>query len=465
MGIPATIDDFVTLMRKSGVVDTQRLDGYLPRLQSIPQHLGRFAGILVRDGVLTHFQAEQFLQGKWHGFVIGKYKVLERLGWGGMGNVFLCEHTFMRRRVAVKVLATAHADDPATVQRFYREARAGAALDHPNIVRAYDINRDRKLHFLVMEYVDGTSFQEIVKAHGPMDVCRAAHYLSQAAVGLQHAHVTAGLVHRDIKPPNILVDRRGVVKILDMGLARFSHDHDDILTMKDTFVGTADYLAPEQALDSHRVDIRADIYSLGATFYFILSANTPFPKGSVAQKLIWHQKRQPTPIQQVRPEVPEGIAAVLAKMMAKDPADRYQTPESLLNDLAPFVQTPIGPPPEQEMPRLCRAAKGSEEAITLSATPPPAALLRPTSSSVASTPPAGAQAENVVKIARGSDPHGDIVSSTCTSLDEVAELRLQVRFLIEQIDRLRGERDAALAQLRQRSAGGEIATTTLPQLT
>ena len=225
--------------------------------------------MLVRDGLLTHFQAEQFLQGKWRRFTIGKYKVLETLGAGGMGSVYLCEHKLMRRRVAVKVLPAAKAEDPAALERFYREARAVAALDHPNIVRAYDIDQDENLHFLVMEYVDGASLQEIVKKSGPLDVLRACHYIRQAAVGLQHAH-EAGLVHRDIKPGNILVDRTGTVKILDMGLARFFHDEEDMLTKKydENVLGTADYLAPEQALDSHGVDIRADIYSLGATFYF-----------------------------------------------------------------------------------------------------------------------------------------------------------------------------------------------------
>src|SRR5262249_41784002 len=158
-----------------------------------------------------------------------------------------------------------------------------------------DIDQDDKLHFLVMEFVDGANFQEIVKRGGVLAVDRAAHYVRQAALGLQHAHETAGLVHRDIKPGNILVDRNGIVKILDMGLARFFHDQDDILTKKydENVLGTADYLAPEQALDSHAVDIRADIYSLGATFYFILTGRTPFAEGTVAQKLIWHQTRQP----------------------------------------------------------------------------------------------------------------------------------------------------------------------------
>src|SRR5262249_5685100 len=153
------------------------------------------------------------------------------------------------------------AKDPAALNRFLREARAVAALDHPNIVHAYDIDQDNDLHFLVMEYVDGSNLQDLVKKVGPLEVTRACHYIRQAALALQHAH-EKGLVHRDVKPGNILVDRAGTVKILDMGLARFFHDEDDNLTRKynEDVLGTADYLSPEQALDSHDVDIRADIY-------------------------------------------------------------------------------------------------------------------------------------------------------------------------------------------------------------
>jgi serine/threonine protein kinase len=378
MAAPSKVDEFLDLVRKSGVVDEKRLDAYMERARAtgLPPDLGKFAGILVRDGILTHFQAEQFLQGKWRRFTIGKYKVLERLGSGGMGSVYLCEHKFMRRRVAVKVLPAAKADDPAALERFYREARAVAALDHPNIVRAYDIDQDEKLHFLVMEYVDGTSLQEVVKKHGAMDVTRAAHYIAQSAVGLQHAYQTAGLVHRDIKPGNILVDRNGVVKILDMGLARFFHDEEDILTKKydENVLGTADYLAPEQALDSHSVDIRADIYSLGATFYYVLTGSTPFTEGTVAQKLIWHQTRHPKPVRTLRSEVPEALAQVLEKMMAKNPAERYQSPADITQALAPFTQTPIPPPPEKEMPRLSPAAMGGDTAVggVMTPTPSPA---------------------------------------------------------------------------------------------
>src|SRR5947208_6013795 len=327
MAAPATVDEYLDLVRKSGLLDEKRLDAYLDKLRAsgpLPAEPGMVARFLIRDGLLTHFQANQILDGKWRRFTIGKYKVLEQLGSGGMGSVYLCEHKLMRRRVAVKVLPTAKAEDPAALERFYREARAVAALDHPNIVRAYDIDQDKDLHFLVMEHVDGSNLQEIIKKSGPMDVLRAAHYIRQAALGLQHAHDAAALVHRDIKPGNILVDRNGIVKVLDMGLARFFNDEEDLLTKKydENVLGTADYLAPEQALDSHSVDIRADVYSLGATCYFILTGSTPFTEGTVAQKLIWHQTRQPKPIRQIRPEVPEGFAAIIEKMMSKNPADR-----------------------------------------------------------------------------------------------------------------------------------------------
>jgi serine/threonine protein kinase len=363
MPSPTSADEFLELVRKSGVVDDKRLDAYLEPLRAaglLPPEPSKLAGLMVRDGVLTHFQAEQFLLGKWRRFTVGKYKVLERLGAGGMGSVFLCEHKLMRRRVAVKVLPSAKADDPAALERFYLEARAVAALDHPNIVRAYDIDQDDKLHFLVMEHVDGASLQEIVKRSGPLDPVRAAHYVRQAALGLQHAHEAAGIVHRDIKPGNILVDRNGVVKILDMGLALFFHEDAESITRKydENVLGTADYLAPEQALNSHEVDIRADIYSLGATFYYCLTGRTPFADGSVAQKLIWHQTRLPKPVKVVRPDVPDGLVAVLEKAMAKDPAQRYPTPQAMAEALDPWTQTPIPPPSPEELPQLSRAAMG-----------------------------------------------------------------------------------------------------------
>src|SRR5207248_4027781 len=169
------------------------------------------------------------------------------------------------------------------------------------------------------------------------------HYLAQAALGLQHAYGCAGLVHRDVKPSNVLVDRLGTVKILDMGLARFFNDEEDILTKKydENILGTADYLAPEQALDSHAVDIRADIYSLGATFFFVLTGETPFGEGTVAQKLIWHQTRYPKALAEFRSDVPPALQEIVSKMMAKEPAQRYAVPAQIAQALVLFTQTPI----------------------------------------------------------------------------------------------------------------------------
>jgi eukaryotic-like serine/threonine-protein kinase len=362
MPTPATVDDLLKLIRKSGMIEEPRLDAYLERLRlqgPLTGDVRKLAGGMVRDGLLTYFQAEQFMLGKWRGFTIGKYKLLERVGFGGMGQVFLCEHMYMRRRVAIKVLPPAKAEEPAALGRFYREARAAAALDHPNIVRTHDIDQDGNLHFLVMEYVDGSSLLEIIKKKGQMPIGRAAQYIWQAAQGLDHA-CKVGIIHRDIKPGNILVDRQGVSKILDMGLARFYHNDDDMLTKKydeKSVLGTADYVAPEQTINSHDVDVRADIYSLGATFYFLLVGQPPFPEGTISQKLIAHQTRQPKPIRVARPEVPPELAAVIEKMMAKSLRDRFQTPADVTEALARFVPAQVDAPPEDEMPVLSPAAR------------------------------------------------------------------------------------------------------------
>jgi serine/threonine protein kinase len=374
MPAPSTTEQFLELIRRSALVEDKQLASYIERLRAdaaLPEAPRPLAVRMLQDGLLTHFQAEQLLLGKARGFTLGgKYRLLEHLGTGGMGSVFLCEHISMRRRVAIKVLPVGRASDASYLERFYREARAVAALDHPNIVRAHDVDHDDKLHFLVMEYVDGSSLQDIVKRHGPLSVERACHYLSQAAAGLQHAH-EAGLVHRDIKPGNILVDRNGVVKVLDMGLARFFHEEDSISKKYDeTVLGTADYLAPEQAMDSN-VDIRADIYSLGATLYYCLTGQTLFGEGAAHQKLIWQQTRQPKPIHSLRPEVPEELAAIVEKqMLAKDPAQRFQFPYEIVEALAPWTQEPIGPPPAEEMPRLCPAATRSGSDSGASVGPP-----------------------------------------------------------------------------------------------
>jgi len=362
MSIPTTPDELLQLIEKSGMVDDQKLSGYFEirqQTRSLPSDVRDLADLLVRDGILTHFQAEQFLLGKWRGFTIGKYKLLERIGVGGMGQVFLAEHMFMKKRVAIKVLPPAKAEHPAALGRFYREARAAGSLDHPNIVRTHDIDQDGNLHYIVMDYVDGSNLLDVVKKCGPLDIGRAISYVRQVAQGLDCAFQNK-IIHRDIKPGNILIDRWGVARILDMGLARFLNDHNDLLTIKydDKIVlGTADYVAPEQIVNSHMVDIRADIYALGGTLYFLLAGHPPFPTGSVSQKLLWHRIKEPTPIRLIRPEVPEGLAAILERMLAKDPKARYQTPAQIVSELEAWLTEPVPLPRPEEMPALCPAAQ------------------------------------------------------------------------------------------------------------
>jgi serine/threonine protein kinase len=360
---PSTGSELVELIRKSGLVETTALDEFLGKERTcalVGREPKQLAARMIQEGLLTQFQARQLLQGKWRGFEFGKYRVLEQLGGSSNSAVYLCEHLLMRRRVAIKVLPTIAAESPAALGRFQREARAAAALDHPNIVHTYDSGQEGDLHYLVMEYVDGFNLQEIVQKHGSMDAPRAAHYIRQAAAGLQHVF-EAGLIHRDVKPANLLLDRKGIVRVLDLGLARFFHDHQDLLTLKydgDNILGTADYLSPEQARDSHQVDIRADIYSLGATFYFLLTGRPPFQGKSVAQKLLQHQIKKPTPVRDLRPEIPEKMAAVLARMMAKEPPQRYATPAAVSKALSPWTRVAIPPPRREEMPQLCLAARG-----------------------------------------------------------------------------------------------------------
>jgi serine/threonine protein kinase len=365
MPVPLTIDQFLELVNKSGLLDPQRLQAYLQGRRScgaLPDRAEALADALVHDILLTRFQVNQLLQGKWRNFILsGKYKVLGPLGSGGMGHVFLCEHLIMRRRVAVKVLPL-RSNDHASLERFHREARAVAQLKHTNIVGGYDIDQDGRLHFLVMEYIDGSTFHKIVKKCALLAPLRAAHYIRQAALGLQHAH-EAGLVHRDIKPSNLLLDRTGMVKILDLGLARFFHDESDDLSKRysENQVGTMNYMAPEQALNSHQADIRADIYSLGATFYFLLAGQSPFREGAALQKLMRPQLDLPRPIRAIRPDVLEGLAAVIDRMMAKEPTLRYQTPAEVAEALVPWTQTPIPPPPREEMPELVSPARGTPD--------------------------------------------------------------------------------------------------------
>ncbi|MBA4182304.1 MAG: hypothetical protein C0506_17110, partial [Anaerolinea sp.] len=272
-----------------------------------------------------------------HGPVIGgRYRLLDQLGSGGMGDVYLAEHTVMRHWVALKVLPSARAAG-ASIELFHREARAVASLNHPNIVRALEMDRDGEVNYLVMEYVEGRTLHDLITESGPLEPGTAARYAAQVAAALQHAN-ERGLIHRDIKPANLIVNAAGTVKVLDFGLARFALEAESAAggDSPGRVLGTADFMAPEQGLDSHEADTRADVYSLGCTLYFLLTGRVPFPERTVAQKLICHQLHSPEPLRALRPDIPDELAAVVERMMAKNPADRYQLPAEVMEAFRPW---------------------------------------------------------------------------------------------------------------------------------
>jgi putative membrane-bound dehydrogenase-like protein len=345
MSAPTTVGDFLALARKSGVLDEKRFASLFPDKEDLPADPQACANALIRAGLLTQFQARQLLSGKFRGFLLGAYKILRPIGQGGMGAVFLAEHTSLKRQVAVKVLTAEKAKDQIGVERFYREARAVAALDHPNIVRLHDVSQGGGVHFLVMEFVEGKDLQSLMGDTGPLHFAQACHYVAQAAAGLQHAH-EKGFVHRDIKPANLILAKDGTIKILDMGLARSFLDESDNLTASfggdSEALGTADFVSPEQAL-SQQVDERSDIYSLGATLFALITGHPPF-KGSTAQILMQHQMAElPRLSKKLKIAVPAALYEVIVQMMAKKKSDRYASASDVIDALSPWLPaTPSG---------------------------------------------------------------------------------------------------------------------------
>lgn len=301
---------------------------------------------LVQDGKLTRFQAERLLAGRHDGFILGQYYILDEIGRGGMGRVYKAEHRAMGRIVALKVLSPEMVKTPKARSLFEKEMRAIGRLTHPNIVAAYDANTLNGRTFIVLEFVDGANLSTLVKTNGPLPISQACEYIRQAALGLDYAH-KRGIVHRDIKPANLLVAKEGTtephaqVKILDFGLALATVKEgevsgDSTAHGQNTVMGTPDYLSPEQARNHREVDHRSDIYSLGCTFYYILSGQVPFPGGTVMEKLVRHSSMPPVPIEKLRPELAPEIVAIVRKMMEKKPADRQQSAEEVALALLPF---------------------------------------------------------------------------------------------------------------------------------
>jgi serine/threonine-protein kinase len=331
------VSDFLDELRKWRLLEPAQLDELSRMLQG--RHLGprTLACELIERGWLTPFQASQVYQGRAQDLLLGSYVLLERLGEGGMGAVFKARNRKFDRVVAIKLIRKERLNNTDSIRRFQREIRAAALLRHPNIVHALDADEAGGNHLLIMEYVEGIDLARLVKDKGPLSIPLAREYARQTALALAHAH-DKGMVHRDIKPSNLLVTREGQIKLLDLGLVRWQTgaDGDSFNTMTDSgvVIGTPDYLAPEQARRSHDVDIRADLYSLGCTLYFLLTGCPPFPGGTLGEKIAHHLMEEPQPVEQLRPDVPPYLAAVVRKLMAKKPEQRYQNPAETAEVLA-----------------------------------------------------------------------------------------------------------------------------------
>jgi serine/threonine protein kinase len=330
----------IDAVRNARVLPPQQLEVAGSLAPRFPQPKA-LAKELIERGWLTVYQVNNLFRGHGKDLVLGSYVLLERIGEGSMGLVYKARHMTLGRVAALKVIRRERLSHVNAVRRFQREIRAIAQLSHPNVVIAYDADQINGTHFIAMEYVDGKDLQRIVKEKGPLAIPAACNYIRQAALCLQYLH-ERGLVHRDIMPSNLLLTSDGaLIKVLDLGLARLSEAEADSvqLTQQGFVVGTADFIAPEQACDSHAADIRSDLYSLGCTFYFILTGQVPFPGKTLKQKLMAHQMEPPPDVELKRREAPAAVSVVIRRLMAKNPDERYQVPADLAYDLAYILTT------------------------------------------------------------------------------------------------------------------------------
>jgi serine/threonine protein kinase len=333
------LEQFVRQLEDSGILAGDTLKEFLPP-NAAPQNAEELARELVRQRKLTKFQATQLWQGKGKSLVLGNYVLMEKIGQGGMGAVYKAEHRRMKRLVAIKMLPPQMVKNAAAAARFQREVQAAAKLRHPNIVAADDSDCANGVHFLVMECVDGSDLSALIHKNGPLPLNQAVNYIIQAARGLEFAH-SEGVVHRDIKPANFLLDRRGTVKILDMGLARIDGESagQAALTTTGAIMGTVDYMSPEQAMDTKTADARADIYALGCSLYFLLTGKATYQGDTIMKKLVAHRELPIPSLRAACAEVPEQVDAVFKKMIAKKVEDRYQTMTEVITALDNCVRS------------------------------------------------------------------------------------------------------------------------------
>ena len=343
--MPSSVADFVTAANDSGVLAADSLAEYMQDV--LPNaDATSLASRLVKDGRLTAFQAKYIYSGKANSLVLGPYIILDMLGKGGMGYVYKAEHRKMQRIVALKVIAKAGLKNPNALRRFEREVQAAAMLIHPNIVTAHDAGVAAGTHYLAMQFIEGRTLSQVVKELGPQQVRRAVNWILQAARGLQFAHEN-GVIHRDIKPSNLLVDSEGTVKILDMGLARLETlgADQDQLTGTGQIMGTVDYMPPEQAVDTRQADARSDIYALGVTLWYLLAGRPLFEADSVVGKIMAHQQKPASPLTDASKEVSPLLDTVFQRMVAKQPADRFQSMAEVIEALESVQQGSSAPEP------------------------------------------------------------------------------------------------------------------------
>lgn len=361
--MPLTIERFTERLTSSGVMADDELREWLDRLPAAkrPSDGEQLARELVKRKRLTAYQALEIYMGKGQSLVLGNYVVLDKIGEGGMGVVLKAEHRRMRRVVALKVMSSVALGTRGAMQRFEREVQAVAKLEHPNIVTAYDADQAGDTNFLVMQFVDGEDLSAIIKKSGPLPIDRAVDCVLQTAQGLEFAHQN-GVIHRDIKPHNLLLNKEGIVKILDMGLARIEDplglSRESTLTSTGAVLGTIDYMSPEQAEDTKLADARSDIYSLGCTLFYLLTGRAPYPGDTAMKRLLGHREAAIPSLQEaVRAANREGrgqvwnseadrsrlaaLDSVFRKMVAKHPADRYASMTQVVADLQRCLTAPV----------------------------------------------------------------------------------------------------------------------------
>lgn len=334
-----SLHQFSRRLVSSGLITAEEIEDVFRSRSTVPPHdVEGLARALVRRKKLTAYQARKIYRGESGRLTLGNYIILDRIGRGGMGIVYKARHRHLGHIVALKMLAPDVMKSKAALPRFQREVRAAGRLNHPNLVNAYDADQIDNTHFLILEYVRGVDLGKWVRERGPMPVDQAIKCIHQAALGLGYAH-TQGIIHRDIKPSNILLGTDGVVKVLDMGLARLDEPEDDRnqLTRVGQILGTVDFMAPEQAIDNRKTDPRVDIYSLGATLWFLLTRHTMYDGETPIQRLLAHREEPIPSLVAACPTASHEVEAIFTKMVAKDPSDRYGSMEELVVDLERLI--------------------------------------------------------------------------------------------------------------------------------